>query len=104
MEKALKNIKCLELVSKQDIKAFQCNKDEMVLIGVTTGDTEIDFNKDSLAEVKDCLDIFRTSKEYVKSREEEVFQLLESGCSIMDEERFNKLELAYLYSSKIMQN
>ena len=50
------------------------------------------------------LDIFKTAKPYHKERELEVFELLNSGCSIIDEERFNKLEMAHNYSTKKMKN
>jgi len=104
IEKALTNIKFLEHITASDIKAFACNEKEMVLIGIASTNKSIDFTKDSLSTFKDELNIFKTSKKYSKKREEEVFQLLESGCSIIDEERFKKLDLAYTYSTKQMQN
>lgn len=104
IEKALTNIKYLEHTTEQDIKVFFCAKNEMVLIGVSSVNKNIDFTKDVLADFKDELNIFKTSKSYTKKREEEVFQLLESGCSIIDEERFKKLDLAYTYSTKSIQN
>lgn len=100
LDKALKNIKFLEHVTTRDIKAFRCDKEEMVLIGITSTNTHIDFSKDTLDDCKDQLDIFRTTKSYYKSREEEVFQLLESGCSIIDEKQFKALEKVYSYSIK----
>lgn len=104
LDKALKNIQYLEHITATDIKAFGCFENEMVLIGITSSNKTLDFTKNSLAEFKDDLNIFNTNKAYSKDREEEVFQLLETGCSIIDEERFKKLELAYTYSKKSMQN
>ena len=104
MGKALSNIKYLEHITEKDIKVFYCKDNEMVLIGITTNNSELDFRKNALYEYGDELDIFKTSKVYTKTREEEVFQLLESGCSIIDEDRFKKLDLAYTYSTKHMQN
>ncbi len=53
---------------------------------------------------KNELTIYRTTKLYVKSREEEVFELIETGCSIISEERFKRLELAFNLSKKTAQN
>ena len=43
-------------------------------------------------------------KSKIAEREEEIFNLLNSGCSIINEERFKKIELAYTYSSKTAKN
>lgn len=104
LEKALKNIKYLEHITATDIKAFGCFENEMVLIGITSSNKKLDFTKNALADFNDDLDIFKTSKTYNEEREMEVFQLLESGCSITDEERFKKLELAYTYSTKTIKS
>ena len=104
LDKALKNIKYLEHVTPQDIKSFKCDVDNMTLIGVASKNGAIDFIKDELADFKDDLDIFRTTKPYQKGRELEVFDLLRSGCSIINEEHFNKLEMAYTYSTKQVKN
>jgi len=104
LDKALMNIKYLEHVTPQDIKSFYCSDDKMVLIGIASTNQNIDFTKDVLSDHKDELDIFKTSKKYNKQRELEVFELLQSGCSIISEERFKKLELAHTYSTKQMKN
>ena len=104
LDKALKNIKYLEHVTPHDIKSFWCEKDKMTLIGIASKNKEIDFTKHSLADFADDLDIFKTSKKYHKEREREVFELLQSGCTLIDQERFSKLDLAYNYSTKKMKN
>jgi len=104
LEKALKNIRFIEHIMPHDIQSFKCDGNEMILIGITSKNKKIDFTKDVLNDFKDELDIFKTSKPYHKQREIEVFELLQSGCSIIDEERFKKLELAYTYSTKHIQN
>ena len=104
LDKALKNIKFLEHITPQDIKSFKCEEDKMVLIGVASKNQNIDFTKDTLADFKDELDIFKTTKPYNKEREMEVYELLSSGCSIINEERFKKLELAHTYSTKQIKN
>ena len=104
MDKALKNIKYLEHTTSQDIKSFKCDEEQMILIGITSKNREIDFTKDVLSDFADDLDIFKTSKAYHKQRELEVFELLNSGCSIIDEERFKKFDMAYNYSTKQIKN
>ncbi len=104
LDKALKNIKYMEHVTPNDIKSFKCEDEKMVLIGITSKNKTIDFTKNGLSDIKDELDIFKTSKLYQKNREQEVFELLQSGCSIIDEERFKKLELAYTYSTQQIKN
>ena len=86
------------------LEILPCDDDKMVLIGIASKNQNIDFTKDALSDFKDELDIFKTSKPYHKEREVEVFDLLQSGCSIIDEERFNKIDLVYTYSTKQMKN
>ena len=104
LDKALRNVKFLEHITKTDIKAFKCDEKEMTLIGITSSNKELDFMKNTSADFQNDLNIFITSKPDFKEREIEVFELMESGCSIIDEERFKKLELAYTYSSKPIKN
>ena len=103
-DKALKNVKFLEHITPKDIKCFRCGEDKMILIGIVATDENINFMEDSPEEFMDSLEIFKVERAYNKTREEVVFQLLESGCSIVDEERFKKLELAYTYSQKQIKN
>ena len=104
LEKALKKIKYLEHVTPQDIKCFKCEDDRMTLIGIASKNAIIDFTKDVFSDFKNDLDIFKTSKPYHKEREREVFDLLQTGCSLITEERYKKIELAYTYSTKEMKN
>ena len=104
LDKALKSIKYLEHITPQDIKSFKCEADKMVLIGIASKNQNIDFTKDVLSNFKDELDIFKTTKPYQKERELEVFDLLQSGCSIITEDRFKKLELAHTYSTQQIKN
>lgn len=103
-DKALKNIKFLEHITPQGINAFFFTDKEVMLIGITSANKEIDFTIDTIDKFKNELNIFRTTKPYFKNREEEIFDLLETGSSIIDEERFKKLELAYTYSTQQLKN
>lgn len=102
--KALKNIKFLEHITPQSINGFYFSEKEVVLVGISSKNSSIDFTKDTFEKFKNDLNIFKTTKPYFKAREEEIFELLESGSSIIDEERFKKLELAYTYSTQQLKN
>ncbi len=103
-EKALSNIKFIESVNSRGISAFFCQKNEIVMIGISSSNNEIDFTQHKFEDFKNELIIFKTSKTYKKKREEEIFDLLNSGCSIISEERFKKIELAYTFSTKTAKN
>jgi len=104
LDKALKKVKFLEHITPHDIKSFKCDEEKMTLIGIASRKQKIDFTKDSLSDFKDDLDIFKTTKPYYKERELEVFDLLQSGCSIINEEQYKKIELAHTYSTKQIKN
>lgn len=103
--KALKNIKYVEHLTERDIKVFHCDDQKMSLIGITAVDSTVDFTTQDMDELRDIkLNIFKTDKSYNKEREIEVFELLESGCYIIDQDRYKKMELAYTYSLKQNKN
>lgn len=105
LEKALKSIKFVEYITPKGVKSFFCDKEEIVLIGITSNDNDLDFTKSSPKELTaKKLNIFKKSKPYKKEREVEVFELLQSGCSIINEEHYRKLELAYTYSTAQSKN
>jgi len=105
INRALKNIRFLEHVTPTDIKVFHCANNKIILIGIVSDNPEIDFTTQTIEKLKTIsLNIFKTEKLYTKERESEVFDLLQSGCYIINEERFKKLELAHTYSTKQSQN
>lgn len=91
----LAKIEYLEVVTKNAIKYFKFLSDKAILIGLE-GDN-IDFsNKESVlsavgknaSEIK----IYSTSKTYLKSREEEIFDMIKIGCSVSDGKVFELLK------------
>jgi len=106
IEKALKKIAFLEIITNNGINAFYCKENEMELIGISTENKQFDFTlvKESSDIRNQSLSIFKTSKPYFKTREIEVFNLINSGCSIISSERYKKLELAYNLSIKQFKN
>ncbi|PIQ14431.1 MAG: hypothetical protein COW67_13845 [Flavobacteriales bacterium CG18_big_fil_WC_8_21_14_2_50_32_9] len=106
IEKAIKKIAFLEIITNNGINAFYCKENEMELIGISTENKQFDFTlvKESSDIRNQSLSIFKTSKPYFKTREIEVFNLINSGCSIISSERYKKLELAYNLSIKQIKN
>jgi hypothetical protein len=100
MEKALKNIKYLEHRSDTNLMLFKCEENEMILTGINlTKDIAVDFNDQksiailiSTGSVKDgILSYFSSTKKYTKPREEEVFDLTNTGCMVITEEYYTNL-------------
>lgn len=105
IEKSLKRIQYLEIATSEGINAYHCKDDEIELIGISTQQTGIDFLSLTPNELSTTpLSIFMTSKKYEKERETTIFEMLNSGCGIIDEKRFGQLKLAYEYSTKPRQN
>ncbi len=104
MEKALQKIFFLEYVDKTSIKVFYCKKDEITLIGISSTNKKNDFTTNNFNVANKDLSIFKVDKKYTKKREKEVFELLNSGCSIINEEKYKKIELIYSYSIKTSKN
>ena len=86
----------LDHVSKNKIKCFQCLGDKIVLIGLNSSNSSIDFTtlKDFsvLANTKG-LEVYTSEKEYTKQREIEMFEMTNDGCSLSKGEMFKKLSL-----------
>lgn len=96
-EKVLKNIHYLEFTDKKTLNIFKCTEDKLILVGIRVKDnspidlTEADvfakWNDDATA----ATTIVRSEKDYELSREENIFELLQSGCMITDQKRFDLL-------------
>lgn len=105
IEKSLKKIMFLEVVTEDGIKAFHFKENEVVLIGITSAKKNINFLTVSPKELTTApLKIYSVTKNYEASREDEVFKMVQSGAGIIDEKRFLQLELAYEYSTQKKQN
>ncbi len=105
IEKSLKKIMFLELVTEEGIKTFHYKENEAILIGITSAQKNINFLTVSTEKLTTApLKIYSVTKKYEASREEEVFKMLQSGAGIIDEQRFRQLELAYEYSTQKKQN
>ncbi len=93
-ETSLKKIKFLENCSADSLLLFKCDEETLSLLGVNAKDKNIDFTlPDFVSKIEDdSLSTFYTEKAYSKNREDEVFEMLEQGCSIADGKLFNALK------------
>ncbi|WP_258104585.1 DUF6495 family protein [Marinoscillum sp. MHG1-6] len=99
LEGVLRQVKFLEIRTKDDVKTFQCLDDKMVLVGMMTADPSADFCDDqflsqSLAKPPKGIKVYTTEKAYNSDRQEELFQMINNGCEIADGRLFKALSLA----------
>lgn len=90
-ERILQKVEYLEYRSPRDIKTFHCMEDRIYLLGVRVeGDTSLDFTQNLSPQQmmqhmqlsKASLQLYSGEKKYTRKREEELFDLMESGALI----------------------
>lgn len=96
-DKVLSKIKYLEYRDAKTLNLFYCAEDKIFLVGIrvkennalnlTDSDLLNKWNESHLTNVH----LVKSEKNYIKDREQEVFELLQSGCLITDEKLFNLL-------------
>ncbi|MDQ3046452.1 MAG: DUF6495 family protein [Bacteroidota bacterium] len=96
-DKVLRKIFYLEYRDAKSLNIFFCGPEKMKLVGLrvkehsaldlTSSDVLEQWNKNNNSSVNVVL----SEKTYVKEREEEVFDLLQSGCLITDQKLFDLL-------------
>ena len=89
----------LEFYSKAQILAYQCLKEKIVVVGLKSKSDKVDLTQYDLAKGQSlmpqgAIEIFHGEKEYRKSREEDIFQLTNSGFQISDGQLFKNISLA----------
>lgn len=91
----LRKINYLEMILPQEILCFYYQPGQAVLVGLSTTDASVDFTTmTDLSEadlIKSSTEIYTQTKVYSKTREEEMFELLEKGAKPSDEKLFNIL-------------
>ncbi len=98
-EGIMRKTKYIEYRSKQELKAFQCLADQIVMMALE-GDELSDFTDDSFVKKSmtsppEGIKIFSARKAYNKQRELELFEMLQQGCQISDGNVFKALSLVY---------
>lgn len=84
LQKALEKIVYLEYRTEKDLKVFHFDKSEAFYIGLKSESVDLEkldlTNKEQLKQI----DLFKSTKKYAKSRELELFELLNDGCSVSE--------------------
>lgn len=101
-EKVLRQIQYLEHRTPKDLKVFHCLEDRIKLIGIVVDSgssldlTQKEWQGEILKAIQSgkshLLRVYSAEKSYKVSREEELFEMVSSGCFIIDESLFQTLE------------
>ena len=91
----LAKMEYVEYATENDIKYFYYGKEKAELIGLESN--EVSFTKPeevirAIENKKASIRSYRTSKDYTKKREEELFTMLKNGCQPSDGKMFKLLE------------
>ncbi|NQY10419.1 MAG: hypothetical protein HRT71_13010 [Flavobacteriales bacterium] len=100
LEGVMQKIEYLELREKTEIKTFQCLKDKLVLVGMSAPKnsdadfTDPNFIKNSMTSPIAGLEVYTSDKKYTKDREQDIFEMINSGCSVSDGKLYKALCMA----------
>ncbi len=97
LSSVIDKVKYLVQIGAKSLMIFNCHTEYLEIVGIST-DTEAKFDQyERLADALEALpnnvklQTFSHTKTYLKSRDMEIFELLESGCQITDEAIFNQI-------------
>lgn len=98
-EKILRNVEYLEFYDKQYVRVFHCKPDEIRMITMEIEGEEADFTNTefiakSMSNPPEDLLIYQAEKPYTKTREIEIFEMIEKGCLIAKDNLFKALDSA----------
>tara|TARA_B100000745_G_scaffold255591_1_gene178240 strand:+ start:280 stop:741 length:462 start_codon:yes stop_codon:yes gene_type:complete len=91
----MRQVKYLERITKNEILCFYCQPEQIVLVGLESNNSSVDFTQledlSNVAEISQDVHIYTSTKSYSKVREQEIFDLIQNGASISDNNLFNAL-------------
>lgn len=94
-EGVMRKIKFLDNKSPQSIKSFQCLADKIVLVGLEVSKTPNLLDVKQFQQVLDQspndVKVYNTEKKYSKTRELELFDMIDKGCEISEGILFKNL-------------
>ncbi|WP_018342068.1 DUF6495 family protein [Cytophaga aurantiaca] len=96
-EGIMRNVMYLEYRAENFVHAFQCLTDKLVLVAMESeDDSAVNFLDSAFIEASainppDKLIVRTTSKSYSKTRERELFDMIQAGCTISDGGLFKAL-------------
>ncbi|MDR9399482.1 DUF6495 family protein [Salibacter sp.] len=100
-EKAFTNCKCLEQVGSHEFRTYRFFDDEVKMIAVRVSrDLTVNLTKGKLGDTlndllknkTDSVEIYEATKKYNKLREQEMFDIMESGAYMANDELYNQLK------------
>lgn len=96
-ESILRRVQYLDLIVNSEISSFQCLEDTIVVVGIISKDESVNFLEEdvrrNLKNDSSKFDIYTSKKAYEKTREMEIFQMMEGGCTISDGSLFKTISL-----------
>lgn len=91
IEKALTKINFLEMMTPSEIRLFFCDKEEMKAIFIKSASIDLLATNPQDYVTSPAIEVYKASKKYVGKREEELFQMTQSGCEISDGKLYGAL-------------
>lgn len=92
LQKVLEKIEFIEHRTAKDWKIFQCQPDKILMKGFSAdASSHIDFTSPNvLKDIEDStIQIYKAEKAYNAPREEEIFEMIQSGCTITEGKVFH---------------
>lgn len=100
-EGIMRKVQFLEIRTKDDVKTFQCLDEKLVLVGMYLAEenddvdfTDSEFIQNAVKTPPKGIKVYTSDKRYKTEREVELFEMIQSGCSISDGNLFKALSLA----------
>ena len=91
----MRNVKYVERITPTEIMCFYCQPNQVVLVALETKNTNTDFTTvtdfSNIKNISQDIHIYTTTKQYMKPREQEVFELIEMGAKVSDSTLFNAI-------------
>lgn len=95
-EKIMREVQFMIAYRKSYIQAIHCQKDKMLMVAVSTKNDKLDLAQLDWTKIDsfEGFEIHRAEKAYSKSREQELFEMAESGYSLSDGKMYKMLMMA----------
>ena len=91
----MRKIKFLDNKSPQSLKSFQCLADKIVLVGLDVSSAinllDVQEFQQILNQSPNDVKVYNTEKKYSKTRELELFEMIDKGCEISNGNLFKNL-------------
>jgi len=95
MQKVLEKVEYVEHREPKTWWVFHCKKESIIMLHITSEEgADIDFTDTATLQQIDQvpISVHRAEKDYNSTREKEVFDMIQKGCSITDDRLFKMLD------------